>query len=93
MLEALTRQNDTLQDMMNRLTNKLLKKKSSEEERSSKPDDRGLKIEVPECNRTSEPEVYLEWERSLERFFEYKDTPQEKKYEVDVLKLTKYASI
>ncbi|XP_057248897.1 uncharacterized protein LOC130590469 [Beta vulgaris subsp. vulgaris] len=60
---------------------------------SSKADDRGLKIEVPEFDGASDPETYLEWERSLERFFDYKDTPHERKYKVAVLKLTKYASI
>lgn len=42
-------------------------------------EDWSLKIEIPEFyGTTSYPDVFLEWESSTERYFEFKDTSVEK---------------
>lgn len=92
-IDALLEQTQALQTMVENITLSYVKKQTVGEEHKERSDDRGLKIEVPEFDGTIDPEVYLEWERSLERFFEYKDTPEERKHKVAILKLTKYASI
>lgn len=38
-------------------------------------------------------EEYIGWETSLERFFEYKDTPVDREYKMAKVKLTKLAAV
>ena len=41
-------------------------------------EDRTMRIDVTEFGGTTHnPEDYLEWEAELERYFEFKDTPEE----------------
>ena len=57
-------------------------------------EDRTLRIDVHEFGGTSHnPEEYLEWEAGLERYFEFKETPEEQKYKLAKIKLTKLAAI
>jgi hypothetical protein len=44
-------------------------------------EERTIRIEIHDFDgQTTDPGVYLEWEASLERYFEYKDTPPERQY-------------
>lgn len=38
------------------------------------------------------PEEYLDWETSLENYFEYKETPEDKQFKMAKVKLTKWAA-
>ena len=57
-------------------------------------EDRTMKIDVTEFGGTTHnPEDYMEWEAELERYFEFKDTPEEQKYKLAKIKLNKLAAI
>ena len=46
-------------------------------------EDRLLKVDIKDFDGHSHnPEDYLEWESSLERYFEYMETPPEKQYRI-----------
>ena len=49
--------------------------------------------ELPEFNGSADPEVYLEWERKIERMFEFKDLDDEKCCKYAILKLSRSASL
>ena len=42
---------------------------------------------------THDPEVYIEWEESLDRYFEFKETPLDRQYKLAKIKFTRLASI
>jgi len=50
-------------------------------------------VEVPEFKGKLDPEEFLNWLRTIERVFEYKDVPDDKKVKLVALRLRKYASI
>lgn len=57
-------------------------------------EDRTLRVDVPDFEGQSlKPEDYIDWETSLERFFEYRDTPMNKQYKMAKVKLTKLATV
>jgi hypothetical protein len=57
------------------------------------PEDRSLRVEVNEFTGQSlNPEEYLDWETSLENYFEFKETPEDKQFKVAKVKLTKWAA-
>lgn len=57
-------------------------------------EDRTMRIEINDFDgQTTDLAVYLEWEASLERYFEYKDTPPERQYKLAKIKLTKLAAV
>ncbi|PNX87676.1 hypothetical protein L195_g043770, partial [Trifolium pratense] len=47
----------------------------------------------PEFNGSADPEVYLEWERKIDRMFDFKDLDDEKRCKYAILKLSKSASL
>lgn len=49
--------------------------------------------ELPEFNGSADPEVYLEWERKIDRMFDFKDLDDEKRCKYAILKLSKSASL
>ena len=49
--------------------------------------------ELPEFNGSADPEVYLEWERKIDRMFDFKDLDDEKRCKYAILKLSKSAGI
>ena len=49
--------------------------------------------ELPDFNGSADPEVYLEWERKIERMFDFKDLDDEKRCKYAILKLGKSASL
>ena len=49
--------------------------------------------ELPEFNGSADPEMYLEWERKIERMFDFKDLDDEKRCKYAILKLGKSASL
>ena len=56
-------------------------------------EDRSLRVDVAEFTRQSlNPEGYIDWKASLESYFEYKDTPEDKQYKMAKVKLTKWAA-
>lgn len=58
------------------------------------PEDKTLRLDLPEFDGHSHnPEVYLDWEASLERYFEFKDTSPEQQFKLAKIKLTKLAAV
>jgi hypothetical protein len=57
------------------------------------PNDRDLKLDIPEFNGKHDPDVFLEWLRSVERIFEYQEYSDAKKYKLTTLRFTKFASL
>lgn len=56
-------------------------------------DDRAMRVDVLEFDgTTNNPEDYIDWEDSLEIYFDFKDTPDEHKYKFARVKLTKLAA-
>jgi len=49
--------------------------------------------DIPEFEGQLDPDSFLDWLRTVERVFDYKDVPDEKKVKLVALKLRKYASI
>ncbi|XP_057526384.1 uncharacterized protein LOC130805617 [Amaranthus tricolor] len=57
-------------------------------------EDRTMRIDVSKfAGTTHNPEEYLDWEVELERYFEFKDTPEEQKYKLAKIKMNKPAAI
>ncbi|XP_057522558.1 uncharacterized protein LOC130802561 [Amaranthus tricolor] len=57
-------------------------------------EDKMLRIDMKEFDRqSSNPEDYIEWEASMERYFEYRGTTPEGQYKVAKMKLTKLAAM
>jgi len=52
-----------------------------------------FKVDLPEFEGQLDPNLFLDWLRRVERVFDYKDIPEEKKVKLVALKLRKYASI
>ena len=49
-------------------------------------------MDVHDFDGTShDPETYIEWEKGVERYFEYKDTHLDQKYKIAKVKLTRLA--
>ncbi|XP_057522136.1 probable receptor-like protein kinase At5g39020 isoform X2 [Amaranthus tricolor] len=57
---------------------------------TSRGDD--LKVDIPEFEGRLDGDEFLEWVRTVERVFDYKNTDEEKKVKIVALKLRKYAS-
>jgi len=54
---------------------------------------RDLKFDPLEFEGNLNPEVFLEWMQSIERFFEIKEYSDDKAFKITILKLKKYASL
>lgn len=53
-------------------------------------EDKTLRIDLPEFDgHPQDPEVYLDGEANLERYFDFKDTPPEHQFKLAKIKLTK----
>ncbi|KAH9763891.1 hypothetical protein KPL70_001325 [Citrus sinensis] len=52
-----------------------------------------FKVEVPEFEGRMQPEEFVDWLNTVERIFEYKDVPKDRKVKVIAIKLKKYASL
>ena len=72
---------------------------SSEDEplRMTRPDIRiqastsNFKVEIPKFEGKLDPEKFLDWLRTVDRIFDYKDIPEDKKVKLIALRLRKYA--
>ena len=51
-----------------------------------------IKVDIPEYDGRLDADEFVEWLRTVERVFDYKQTPDNKKVKIVALKLTKYAS-
>jgi len=52
-----------------------------------------FKVEVPEYEGKLDPEEFSDWLHPVERVFEYKDIPEDKKVKLVALRFRKYASL
>jgi len=52
-----------------------------------------FRVEIPEFEGKLDPDEFLEWLSTVERVFEYKEVPEDKKVKRLALKLRKYASL
>ena len=52
-----------------------------------------FKVDIPEFEGQLDPEIFLDWLQTVERVFEFKDIPDDRKVKLVALKLRKYASI
>nr|XP_043633544.1 uncharacterized protein LOC122604740 [Erigeron canadensis] len=51
-----------------------------------------IKVDIPEYDGKLDPDEFVEWLRTVERVFDYKNTTEENKVKIFALKLRKYAS-
>ena len=54
---------------------------------------RDIKFDPLEFEGNLNPDLFIEWIQTLERFFEVKEYSNEKPFKVAILKLKKYASL
>ena len=72
---------------------------SSEEDEGRRPfrprreNNLDYKVDIPQFEGQLDPDLFLDWLRTVKRVFDYKDIPNEKKVKLVTLKLRKYASI
>ena len=59
----------------------------------STPNSNDFRVDIPEFEGKLDPEEFLDWISTVERVFEYKDVPEDKKVKLVALKLQKYASL
>jgi len=52
-----------------------------------------FRVEIPEYEGKLDPEEFLDWLHMMERVFEYKDVPEDRKVKLVALRLRKYASL
>ena len=52
-----------------------------------------FKVDIPEFEGQLDPDHFIDWLQTVERVFEYKDIPDDKKVKLVALKLRRYASI
>ena len=57
----------------------------------SNPND--FRVELPEFEGKLDPDEFLEWLNTVERIFDYKEVPEDKKVKLVALRLRKYASL
>ena len=51
-----------------------------------------FKVDIPEFEGKLDPDEFLDWLQTVERVFDFKDIPDEKKVKLVALKLRRYAS-
>ncbi|KAD4889457.1 hypothetical protein E3N88_21530 [Mikania micrantha] len=51
-----------------------------------------IKVDIPEYDGKLDPDEFVEWLRTVERVFDYKQTTEDNKVKIVALKLRKYAS-
>ncbi|KAK9732699.1 hypothetical protein RND81_04G015800 [Saponaria officinalis] len=66
---------------------------SSPNQGGSEIHDSQVKLDIPDFNGSLNPEELLDWLRSVERVFEYKEYDDVKKFKVATLKFKGYASL
>jgi uncharacterized NAD(P)/FAD-binding protein YdhS len=59
--------------------------------KSSRSND--TRVEIPDFEGKLQPGEFVDWLQTVERVFEYKEVPEEKKVKIIVVKLKKHASI
>jgi len=52
-----------------------------------------FKVEIPKFEGKLDPDEFLEWLHTVERVFDYKDIPDDKKMKLVALRLRRYASL
>jgi len=52
-----------------------------------------FRVDIPEFEGKLDPEEFLDWLNTVERVFDYKEVPEDKKVKLVALKLRKYASL
>ncbi|KAK9210956.1 hypothetical protein WN943_000329 [Citrus x changshan-huyou] len=50
-------------------------------------------VEIPEFEGRMQPEEFVDWLNTVERIFEYRDVPEDRKVKLIAIKLKKYASL
>ena len=61
--------------------------------RTNEDDMRDMKFDPPDFDGNLNPDAYLEWIQTIERYFEVKGYSDEKSFKIAILKLKKYASL
>ncbi|XP_048503161.2 uncharacterized protein LOC125498889 [Beta vulgaris subsp. vulgaris] len=51
-----------------------------------------IKVDIPDYDGKLDPDEFVEWIRTIERVFDYKQVPEDKRVKLVALKLRKYAS-
>ena len=52
-----------------------------------------VKVDIPEFEGKMQPEEFIDWLNTVERVFDYKDVPEDRKVKLVAIKLKKHASI
>ena len=67
-------------------------KSSRRQVRCSREVHNDFKVDIPEFGGKLDPDEFLDWLQTVERVFDFKDIPDEKKVKLVALKLRRYAS-
>jgi len=62
-------------------------------ERRQPANSNDFRVELPKFEGKLDPNEFLEWLHTVERIFEYKEVPEDKKVKLVGLRLIKYASL
>lgn len=52
-----------------------------------------FKVDIPEFERKSQPDEFLDWIHTVERVFDFKEVPEDRKVELVALKPRKYTGL
>ncbi|GKV33822.1 hypothetical protein SLEP1_g42272 [Rubroshorea leprosula] len=74
-------------------TKKVRRRRRPQQNAAPKSTDLGIKIDIPDFEGRLQPDKFIDWLHTVERVFELKDIPDDKRVKLVAIKLKKHASI
>ncbi|GKV36628.1 hypothetical protein SLEP1_g44736 [Rubroshorea leprosula] len=74
-------------------TKKVRRRRRPQQNAAPKSTDLGIKIDIPDFEGRLQPDEFIDWLHTVERVFELKDIPDNKRVKLVAIKLKKHASI
>ncbi|GKV29618.1 hypothetical protein SLEP1_g38525 [Rubroshorea leprosula] len=74
-------------------TEKVRRRRRPQQNAAPKSTDLGIKIDIPNFEGRLQPDEFIDWLHTVERVFELKDIPDDKRVKLVAIKLKKHASI
>ncbi|GKV08452.1 hypothetical protein SLEP1_g20076 [Rubroshorea leprosula] len=74
-------------------TEKVHRRQRPQQNAAPKSTDLGIKIDIPDFEDRLQPDEFIDWLQIVERVFELKDIPDDKRVKLVAIKLKKHASI
>ncbi|GKV03547.1 hypothetical protein SLEP1_g15830 [Rubroshorea leprosula] len=75
------------------LTERVHRRQCPQQNTAHKSTDLSIKIDIPDFEGRLQPNEFIDWSHTMERVFELKDIPNDKRVKLVAIKLKKYASI